>query len=561
MGNSEDSKTIERLRKLEQHTLAISAERDQKKSIELILFALKDVTNAEGGTFYTLSEGQLAFEVFVNTHLGITMGGSTGTLITYAPLNLYDEMGNPNHANIACHCALTGEVVNIDDAYQDHVFNFSGTKAFDKKTGYQTKSVLALPLKTFDNRVLGVIQLLNAKDEQQQTISFSAEDIEMARFLSTHAASTLSNYRLNQELQQLFVSMAEVLAYAIDNKSSYTGKHCHRVPAVAMMTLDAVLKNDRGPLKHFRLNEEQIKEMELASLLHDCGKVTTPSHIMDKSTKMETIFDRIHLLETRFEVLKRDVKINYLKEKIAILKNKSDKDIRRLRKDRMRRLTMLAEDLEFLKEVNKGLEKMQAEWIQRIKKISNYKWRNPQGEKINFLTVDEVENLSVIRGTLTEKERKVINDHIVVTQKMLGQMKFPSNLKNIPEIAGSHHERIDGQGHPRGLKGGEMSVQARILCLADAFEALTANDRPYKSGKTLQETLEILGKMVQDGHFDKDIFTIFIDCEVYLEYAQHYLRPEQYRQIDLTRIPSYTVPDKREKTETIYYPVKEKKAA
>ncbi|MEI8345976.1 MAG: HD domain-containing phosphohydrolase [Pseudomonadota bacterium] len=558
MSQIPEMKYIERIRKLQAHSVAIALEREHSKIIEMILYAIKDITLADGGTFYTLTEdNKLAFEVFANSTLGTKIGGSSGIPIPYPPLPLHDDEGKPNHSNIACHCALTAEMVNVQDAYQNSEFNFSGTKAFDARSGYRSQSVMAIPLKTVDNKVLGVIQLFNAKDEKGQTTSFHPDDIEMARFLCTHAASTLSNFQLNNELQQLFVSMAHVLAYAIDNKSPYTGGHCNRVPEVAMMTLQAVIQTTDGPLKYFSLNEEQIREMELAALLHDCGKVTTPVHIMDKATKLETIFDRIHLLDTRFEILKRDAQVEYLQEQMAVISGQITSDLKEARKKMMMKMTKYDEDLAFIRKCNKGTEFMAESDRARIKEIAAYKLKSSGGGVQSFLTDDEIKNLTIVKGTLTEEERKVINDHIVVTLKMLGQLKFPANLKNIPEIAGSHHERIDGKGYPRGLKGPEMSVQARILCLADVFEALTANDRPYKEGKTLQETLFIMGKMVEDGHLDTDIFQIFLEKKIYLEYARKYLRPSQYSHLDLAKIPGHRV-DNIDITKTT---IEEKKAA
>ena len=551
------SADLERLQKLQEYALAIAAEHNPEKSMAHILWALKDITQADGGTFYSLQKHHLVFELM----LGASLTNNSAAKNKIKPLPLYGEDGRPNKSNIACRCALTGEVINVANIALNKDFNFTGVHRIEELTGKKTQSLLAIPLKTNDHQVLGVIELSMASKDGAPGICFAQEDVDAARFLGMHAAITLSNYRLNQDLQQLFFSMAEVLAYAIDNKSYYTGKHCHRVPEIAMLLLDEVLKNPPPSLTNFKLNEDQIQEMRLAALLHDCGKVTTPAHIMDKAFKLETIFDRVNLIATRFEILKRDAYVAYLKKKAEIIQGTAkppltppmETAIKDARRELMKAVTHYNDDLEFIKRINRGVESMADEDKARLAKIAGYKMQGLDGQEISFLTEDELKNLAINRGTLTDEERKIINNHIVVTLEMLNQMKFPANLKNIPEIAGSHHERVDGRGYPRGLKGNQMSPQAKILAIADTFEALTANDRPYRQGNTIQESLEIMGKMTVEGHFDPDLFTAFIDGEVYLKFAKEHLKPEQYAHIDLSKITGYILPENRDKTSTLYF--------
>ena len=274
------------------------------------------------------------------------------------------------------------------------------------------------------------------------------------------------------------------------------------------------------------MTDKDRYELKIAGLLHDCGKVTTPVHVVDKATKLEAIYDRINLIDTRFEVLKRDLELESLKKKL---------DAKQLR-DRLR---LLEDDRRFLHACNIGGERMSDEDMERVRRIARYRWRDVAGHEAEFLTEDEVKNLTIRAGTLTEDERKIINHHIVATIRMLEALPWPRHLTNVPEYAGGHHERMDGKGYPRGLRREQMSVQARCMGIADIFEALTAKDRPYKKGKCLSESLQILGRMAQTGHVDPDLFDIFVRRKVYRRYAEMFLDPEQIDVVDETSIPGY----------------------
>jgi hypothetical protein len=259
--------------------------------------------------------------------------------------------------------------------------------------------------------------------------------------------------------------------------------------------------------------------------------------VVDKATKLHTLFDRIHLLHTRFEVLKRDAEIAMLREIAAAAAD--EQRIEAARQDYTARTLQLDRDREFLRQCNIGSEAMSVQSQERVHQIASYQWRDGEGGTGNFLNDDEVENLTIRSGTLTAAERQIINHHIDVTIKMLESLPWPRHLKNVPEYAGGHHERMDGKGYPRGLTRDQMSVQARVMGIADIFEALTAKDRPYKKGKTLTESLTILGKFKMGGHIDPDLFDVFIREKVYLDYAKQFLAPEQIDEVDLTRIPGF----------------------
>jgi len=517
----------QRLEQLNLIGASLSAERDINRLLELILTAAKSITRADGGSLYRVTEERtLRFEIVRTSSLKYYLGGTSGNPVPFYPIQLYRD-GKPNHSMVAAHAALTGKTVNIADAYTADGFDFSGTRAFDSKTGYRSKSFLTVPMRNHEHETIGVLQLINAQDPRSgEIVAFSASDQRLAESLASQAAIALTNRMLINQLEQLFESFINLINSAIDEKSPYTGGHCQRVPQLTMLLAEAVNETRDGPLSDFHMTEKDRYELKIAGLLHDCGKVTTPVHVVDKATKLETIYDRIHLIDTRFEVLKRDLELQSLRKQIT------EKQLR----DRVRELD---DDRRFLHACNIGGERMSDDDGARVRRIAAYRWRDVTGHEANFLSDDEAKNLTIRAGTLTEDERKVINHHIVATIKMLEALPWPKHLTNVPEYAGGHHERMDGKGYPRGLTRDQMSVQARCMGIADIFEALTARDRPYKKGKTLSESLEILGRMKLNHHIDPDLFDIFVRRKVYRRYAEMFLEKEQIDEVDESRIPGY----------------------
>ena len=540
--NSSDN-LLHRLKDLNEIGIALSRQRDLNSLLETILVAAMRITHADAGTLYLHEQEQrvLRFEILRNNTLDKAMGGTSGVPITFYPIQLYDVAGKPNHAMVVSHSALSGETVNIPDAYMAEGYDFSGTKKFDAKTGYRSQSFLTVPMRNHENEVIGVLQLINAQDQQSGAIiPFSRDDQQLLESLASQAAIALTNRHLIDQLEQLFEAFIQLINTAIDDKSPYTGGHCARVPALTMMLAEAVNRTKSGPLKDFVMTDKDRRELKIAGLLHDCGKITTPVHVVDKATKLHTLFDRIQLLDTRFEVLKRDAEIAMLREISAA--GPDDQRIEAARQNYRARVIQLDQDREFLHHCNVGSEAMSDEAQQRVHQIAAYQWREGDGKENNFLSADEVENLTIRTGTLTAAEREIINHHIDVTIKMLESLPWPRHLKNVPEYAGGHHERMDGKGYPRGLTREQMSLQARMMGIADIFEALTAKDRPYKKGKTLTESLGILGKFKLNGHIDPDLFDVFVREKVYLDYARQFLDPAQIDEVDESRIPGYTPP-------------------
>ena len=530
----------EQISNLSQIGLALSKERDMSKLLEMILLEAKRISNSDGGTLYMMTDDKkLKFEIMMTDSLDFHMGGTSGENIPFYPVKLYDDDGEPNNSMVAAYVGLTGETVNIEDAYKAEGFDFSGTKMFDEKTGYHSKSFLTVPLKNHEDEIIGVLQLLNAQtNKNKKIIEFTSEIQGKVEALASQAAVAITNKNLIKDLENLFESFIKLIASAIDAKSPYTGGHCERVPEITMMLAEAVHQTSTGPFADFKLSDQEMYELKIAAWLHDCGKVATPEFVVDKSTKLETIYDRIHEVETRFVVLQRDYEIKKLKKELLIerdssLSSKVKKEkIDSLQKEYRSTMRRIKKELLFVKESNIGGEFMSDDKKQKIHDIAKYRWK-PNGKMQNFLSDDEIYNLTIPRGTLTPEERQVINDHIVVTINMLDELPYPKHLRNIPEFAGGHHEKLDGTGYPKGLTKNEMSVQARTMAIADIFEALTARDRPYKKGKTLSQAMRILGFMKDDAHIDVDLFDIFVKKKIYMKYAKGFLEPEQIDEVSL----------------------------
>ena len=525
----------DRVKRLQEIGLALSTEDDINVIFELIMEEAKNITNADGRTLYMISDDgkTMKFEIMATDSMNFAQGGTTGVEIKIPPMQLFDEEGNPNHSSIVAYSANTGKTVNIKDAYKEEGFDFTGAKNFDKTSGYRTTSVLSVPLKNHENDIVGVIQLINAIDSKTgKTITFSDDMQQQVESLASQGAVALTNKRLVAELKNLFESFIKLIATAIDKKSPYTGGHCERVPEIAMMLADAVEKTDSGKYKDFSMTEDERYELFIAAWLHDCGKVATPPHVVDKGMKLETITDRIEVMDTRFEVLKRDAEISMLKKQIELMQKGSvNGALESLKTDLDEQINQLSDDQTFIQKTNRGGEFMEEKDQQRVADIGNYKW-NLEGEEITLFDEKDVRNLQIPKGTLLPEEREIINDHIVITIDMLEKLPYPKNLRNVPEFAGGHHEKLDGTGYPKGLKDEDMSIQAKIMAIADIYEALTAADRPYKDGKKLSQAMRIMGFMKKDYEIDEDLFEIFVKNQVYKQYAEKYLGENQLDEVD-----------------------------
>ncbi|MFM7676020.1 MAG: HD domain-containing phosphohydrolase [Synechococcus sp.] len=440
--------------------------------------------------------------------------------------------------------------------------------------GFEDVPYVSLPLLSRSGDLLGMLLLWFKVPPAERRVAF------MEAFSST-VATTLETRQLIRAQKALFESFIEMIAGSIDAKSPYTGGHCNRVPELTKMLAQAACEETEGPFAGFSLSDDRWEAVHVAAWLHDCGKVVTPEYVVDKATKLETIYDRIHEVRMRFEVLNRDAWIRYYQ---ALQEGGNAADLAAARDAELQQLD---DDFAFVAECNQGGEFMSPDRIERLRGIAARTWQrtlddrlgisneelrrkelvpaaalpaaeplladrpdhrierlpsdrlapeNPWGIKLQppELLYDrgELKNLSISRGTLTDEERYKINEHIIHTIRMLSALPFPRHMKDVPELAGGHHETLIGTGYPKGLKKEEMSEVARMMAIADIFEALTAVDRPYKPMKTLSQALKIMTFMRKDQHIDPDLFALFIRSGVYRRYAEQFLKPEQIDAVD-----------------------------
>ncbi len=508
--------------------VALSKEKDRDKLVESILLEAKGLCHADGGTLYLVDRknDELDFAMIHSDSLGIEQGGTTGNPVGLPSIPLFDEHGHANLKNVATRAYHDRAPVHIPDAYNATGFDLSGTHAFDRRNNYRSVSLLAIPLHNSQGKVLAVLQLINASDEDSgEVIPFHPELQRTVIALAAQAGIALDNQELLEGQRNLLEAFIKLLAEAIDAKSPYTGDHCERVPVLAEMFVESLCAAKGGPFASFSLTEPEWRELRIAAWLHDCGKVTTPVHVMDKATKLETIYDRMHVVEARFGILERDAEIRYL----TAIAEGADATAAKQRRDA--EVADLASELEFLRAANVGGEFLEAADKERIRQIAQRSFEQA-GQSVPLLNDDFVENLCISRGTLTQQERLIINGHMVQTIRMLERLPLPDDLQRVPEYAGGHHEKMDGRGYPKGIFAGDMSVPARALAIADVFEALTASDRPYKKGKPLSVSLKIMGHMKRENHLDPELFDEFVRSKVYLKYAQRFLSESQIDEVD-----------------------------
>ena len=517
------------IRRLNEIGVALSAEQNLDRLLEKILDEARSFSRADGGTLYIADNERqcLDFAIVQNESMGMHIGGA-GRPITWPAVPLMVK-GQPNHANVSSHVALTGEIVNIPDVYTAEGFDFSGPRTYDATSGYRSRSMVVIPMRNKENEIIGVLQLINAIDPVSgEVVPFSDRDVALVSSLASQAAVAITNVRLYQDLERLFESFIVTIATAIDEKSPYTAGHIRRVQELTMAIAAAINRQDDGVYRDVRFSADELNELRIAAWLHDVGKIITPEYVVDKKTKLETIMDGVDLVSARFDLLRKEARIRALEAKLALYAGTSpapeglaEVDTRLAGEERL-----LREEHDFVVRCNQPGEYLGKESLARLREIAA-KWGEIDGRETSYLTGEELTNLSVAKGSLNDQEREIIMNHALVTMKMLKCLPFPRKLRHVPEYASYHHERLDGTGYPFGLTAGELPLQTRIIAIADIFEALTAKDRPYKRPMTIAETLKILDYMKKDGHIDADILELFIREEVYREYAERELDESQ----------------------------------
>ncbi len=538
---------------------AIAKDTDTQILVEKVMRVAAKAASADGCFFFEIGQDKFMSLTYSNIKSLRERQVGFDNLDFFEPIALAD-IKNKAAKRPAEICAINREIINTDNIYNDDEIDTSFISGFDYKNDYATVSVLALPLIDRKDNLIGVAQFINAMDNNGKVINFTSETVNMLLSICQKLVVVLENKGLREAYSQLLESFIEVLARAIDAKSPYTGSHCQKVPIITRMLTTAATEETEGPLKDFEMSDDDWYALHIASWLHDCGKVTTPEYIVDKATKLETINNRIHEIRNRFEILRRDAHITYLQKRLAEVDSKEN-----LQAEFVAKVKQLEDDFAFVAWCNTGDNEISKADQQRLDEIGKQTftryfnrmlglswsernavttpeiYNHPCQEQllqdrpdhlIDGYNRGELYNLKIKQGTINKEEREKINDHIVVTIDMLKALPFPKELANVVEYAGCHHEWVNGKGYPNHLTGDQMSIPAKIMAIADVFEALTAKDRPYKEPKKLSEVLRIMQEMKNIGHLDPDLYRVFITHKVYLDYAEQYMDKEQIDEIN-----------------------------
>jgi len=478
--------------------LAFRNETRYDNLVNIILCKMMEITNSDGGTLYIKKGEKLHYAIIKNISMDIFY--TSEEEIRLPPI-LLDKNGINN---VSAYSAIHKEIVIADDVYSSENFNLSGPKEFDALTGYKTTSMLVLPLYTFlkgEPDVLGVIQLVNAIDSETGEVRvYDKNLLPIIPALANIAANTLANLIHITQISELFHSFVGVMAQAIDERSSYNSNHTRNV---AMLCDKFARYISRGkPEGHkYHFNEKRLEDLSIAATLHDIGKIITPLSIMDKRDRLG---ERFPLLRARCEIKKYQIMIAHCKGAIA------DSEYKTLCQE-------LAEDVHFAETaaISHVLTDTQ---LKRINTLGRWKYANHLGENVPIFEADDIYALGVPKGTLTPEERKIMEDHVVITGRLLDNVAFSRYYEHVPMIAKSHHEFLDGTGYPKGLKGDEIPTEARMMTIVDIFEALTATDRPYKKNIPAEIALEILSGMANAGKLDTELLGLFRESKVWIDY-------------------------------------------
>ena len=567
---------------------ALSAEPNFYRLLERLLEQARKACLADGGGIALLTDdGQhMQFAVVANPAIDLHFGGTSDAPVPFAPIPLVNADGKlPEPLSVLQSVQAEKRMHVVNDINTETNFDFTHLHQRYVKDDYRCRSVLTLPLCNRKNEIIGILELVNADDNEAATHPFRPELVSYVEAMSSQAAIILDNQRLIKAQKDLLDAFIQLIAGAIDAKSAYTSGHCQRVPEIARMLAEVAHHNSNEPFNDFRLDDDEWYELHIASWLHDCGKVTTPEYVVDKATKLEGLYNRIHEIRMRFEVLWRDYQVEQYQE---LIKGEIDNTILQQRLDE--KLYQLRDDYAFIAECNVGGEFLEQDHISRLHELGKHSWqrnfsdriglsqeelerksrtpepslpvnenllankdehrvdrehdRHPFGENHYGFDMDipehaynygELYNLSIQRGTLTDEERFKINEHITQTIMLLDKLPFPRELHRVPRWAGSHHEKLDGTGYPRRIKAEDLSIPERIMAIADIFEALTAADRPYKKAKSLNESLRIMSFMSKDNHICPQLFELFLTSGIYREYAKQFLQPEQIDEVDISQ--------------------------
>jgi HD-GYP domain-containing protein (c-di-GMP phosphodiesterase class II) len=493
--------------RLNQIGIALSSEHNLNKLLELIVKEARSFTDADGGSLYIREGDKLNFIVAQTESLECRSNAKPSFKSFYVPLT---------KASISGFVAVTGEVLNIPDVYHiPPTVEYRFNKDFDVKMDYRSKSMLTVPMRDHQDEIIGVLQLVNSMDKAEKVVPFKKEYELLILSLASQAAVAIRNANLIAEIKNLFRSLVHYSVKAIDSRSRHTAGHSSRVAKYSKRFAEAINEESDGRLGQIKFTPEQIEELHMCGLLHDIGKIGVKEAVLEKTTKLNDA--QMEAVASRFEAIKASCVIHAMQQKLELAASSHNESARSQEIDMrlQNEIKKLEDDLTFLQRINDPIYNASSDDLKCLREIAERTYHDTAGEVRYFLTGTEYENLSVTRGNLTAAEYKEIQKHVDYSLAILDKIRFTKDLENIPRYAAAHHEYLNGSGYPRGLKGDEIPLQSRILCIADIYDALTAPDRPYKKAVPLEQSLKILQDEAGRGRLDADLIDLFIRRKLY----------------------------------------------
>ncbi len=470
----------EQMKRLLDVCIALSAERDREALLFRILDTAMDLTNCDGGTLYLLEGDSLHFCRMVTRSFGIRQGGAAAP-ITLPPVPL-------KQSHVCARAVLDESLINVPDVKTDTRFDFSGAAKYDSMTGYNTRSMLVFPLTNDHGKIIGVLQLINALTEDGQITSFPPEWEPLVNALASQAAISLTNMQYAERVQSLLDSLVRVLSTAIDERTPYNANHSRNMARYAASFLDWLAQTGN----EWKFDPDRRREFLMSVWLHDVGKLTTPLEVMDKQTRLGPGLKDIR---QRFATMHLLTRIDMLEGRIS----PQDAEVLNVQRTEALALIEKADGMGFLPD----------DVLAAINEFAKRTYLNEAGAEQPWLTEDELTCLSIRKGTLTTAERQIMENHVVVTSRILEQVAFPEEYANVPVWASAHHELLNGKGYPLHQTAESLPPEVRLLTILDVFDALTAKDRPYKPGMPVEKALSILHSMVNEGGLDETILALF----------------------------------------------------
>ena len=463
--------------------ISLSTEKNRNRLLVSILENGMKLTHCDASTLYLYENEQLVFKIMKTISLGISRGEDGEPIADMPPVPLREE-------NVCAYTAIHREIVNIPDVYCSDRFDFSGTKLYDSITGYHTQSMLVVPIENNEGELIGVLQMINAKNSKGEVIPFERQYDIIVQSLGSLTAIELTNLRYMQEIKEQLHSFVEALATAIDERTPYNGSHTRKVAEYAGMLADYInVKNEHGECEEY-FDEERKEKLLLAALLHDIGKMIVPLSVMNRATRLDKDIEKV---EDRFELIRSFYEIDMLR---GIITEGEYLEI----------MADMTEDIEFIRKID-CMGYLDDDNYERVRILANKKHRKQDGTITPFITGEEAECLSIRRGTLTDEARRQMENHVVMTDKILDKVHFNRNYEMVPKWAASHHEFLNGTGYPNHLTASELDLESRILTVADIYDALTATDRPYKKPMPKEKAIHILKSMAKEGKIDCQLVT------------------------------------------------------